>query len=158
MKRVTFTALALASLALFATAVTLWVRSYYPDDPSMGTRDSVSFTRSDPLYWVISHPGSAVFCRQEGRNWDGHELRSFKFAGISFGGSYGDDGSMLWNLVVPYWMIATAALLLPVGRGVMWRRDRVRASRIARGHCAYCGYDVRATPDRCPECGAATRG
>jgi len=51
------------------------------------------------------------------------------------------------------------SLLLPTGRAVWWSVERARRDAAAgrNGVCPACGYDLRATPDRCPECGSLTR-
>jgi hypothetical protein len=51
--------------------------------------------------------------------------------------------------VLPALVFAIPAFLLLSNR-------RKAKLRIACGLCAHCGYDIRATPNRCPECGHAT--
>jgi hypothetical protein len=52
----------------------------------------------------------------------------------------------LWLFTVPCWAVVLATAAAPAVRVLRLRRRR-------SGLCASCGYDLRATPARCPECG-----
>ena len=51
-------------------------------------------------------------------------------------------------VVVPHWSVCLATAGLPLF--AVFSRGRQRAGR-RTGRCPACGYDLRATPDRCPE-------
>jgi len=53
--------------------------------------------------------------------------------------------------VVPGWFILLTSAILPILCVICRLRRRLR---LRAGLCPRCGYDLRATPDRCPECGA----
>lgn len=70
-------------------------------------------------------------------------LSDWGFAGLS--GLRSQTG-YAWT-VIPLWMIAVPLAVLPA----VWVAVRMRSK--PAGRCRNCGYDLRATPDRCPECG-----
>jgi hypothetical protein len=51
---------------------------------------------------------------------------------------------------VPLWLVAFLGVVLPASKLFRWRRRY----RLVHSLCGSCGYDLRATPDRCPECGS----
>jgi hypothetical protein len=62
-------------------------------------------------------------------------------------------------LGIPAWAIVLIAALLPCIWMMRTRKRRLAKMRLSRSLCVHCGYDLRATPDRCPQCGetAASR-
>jgi hypothetical protein len=61
-----------------------------------------------------------------------------------------------WHVGAPLWFVVLLTGSAPalLARKV-WLRRRRRA-RLHRGASAGCGYDLRGTPHRCPECGDAS--
>ena len=57
------------------------------------------------------------------------------------------------HLVMPCWAWLAGFALMPTLRAASVVRRRYRVQRRRAGRCVYCSYDLRATPERCPECG-----
>jgi hypothetical protein len=53
---------------------------------------------------------------------------------------------------IPAWLFWLLAVPYPLYRLIDVPNNR-RRKRFAAGQCLACGYDLRHTPDRCPECG-----
>jgi hypothetical protein len=82
--------------------------------------------------------------------WDLHGFRSST-------GASGDldnhgairDLNFQYTYMISDWLVMMVFAVFPA----LWVVARVRQSRKRVGYCRSCGYDLRATPGRCPECG-----
>jgi hypothetical protein len=169
-----FTLCSAASLLLCAAVCVLWVRSYQH-------RDIVTFPQTSGIPSLVTSRGTLLVeggGRRPGppvvgmawttkgpdaigprRAQPGEPGVRVDVAAAGFGYFRTDGGAMLgatyfpaWTAAVPLVGIAVPLALLPAGW--LWSRDNRRRRRAA-GRCPACGYDLRATPARCPECGAA---
>lgn len=153
-----------------AISVAMWVRGHY-------AFEELTWTGSSARWLLSSAHGQLAFSISGGADWTGEmgfgrsvgspkpgSLTSARDAGWSRLRTHVERGGfVVWtgivgsrfvkSVVVPWWSITALMLVLPGYRVVRTAR-RVRAP----GRCAQCGYDLRATPDRCPECGAVSQG
>lgn len=66
----------------------------------------------------------------------------------------GRQGASIVQLEIPVWLFAAVGIALAVVPLIR----RLRKKFGGTGRCVQCGYDLRATPDRCPECGGVPAG
>ena len=175
MKRHLIAALALTSLLLFALAVAMWVRSYGAEDhisygrPGIG--DWAVWSRVGRLsLWIDRYDEAnalAPSAPARARGWtfstrplvrSGSQVRPGRWpdgTNGTIGFVYETDKtgrSPYTALAVPWWAIAALPATSAALAIASWTRSRRRRKL---GRCPSCGYDLRATPDRCPECGAS---
>jgi hypothetical protein len=169
--------LAALPLLLGAAVVVLWVRSYSRIDgvalhhgpfalslascPGHLTLVQATFSETKPYeqQGLIKFESSEVAELEWPWDWFRSFARSRYGVGgieVGLGGSVDPAGvrMSLRYFMLPHWL-----MLLTVGVvGTYAATPTVRSwRRNARGLCPACGYDLRASHDRCPECGAPIR-
>jgi hypothetical protein len=144
------------SLLLCLATVGMWVRSYWMMDTHVWQRPG------GKVLWMSSEGGTAVvvwppMTPQEIASHPGGDAETFTFLYFAWiTDRYG--GKPVRTLVVPYWFPTFACGLLPALRTRRSAKARAKDRRLRAGLCVRCGYDLRATTGRCPECGSGAGG
>ena len=174
MKRTLLFLLTLISVPLAALAASAWVRSHRVADRWIGTTEAMR-------YVDLTAAGGGVELRVARRYawrtpFEGHTSDTYRpevgpwyalgfdakrdvirFVGLDTGGPRWPDAPY-WMVRVPYWFV-TLLFLAPATR-LAWVHRRASRARSRRrlGLCQQCGYDLRASAVRCPECGEPVGG
>jgi hypothetical protein len=154
------------SLVLCLATAAMWVRSYFYFDTFAGYYKPAHHAQ------LSSKTGQIFVGRTAGvaPGWD--LLRGFSSLPVNALDRKGKPAGTYWAgfqlarslpgqsvhestviVAVPQWFILLLTLPGPIVLANRWRRARHRRRRPSL--CTSCGYDLRATPDRCPECGAS---
>ena len=148
------------SLLLCVAVGVLWVRA-------QRQYDSIMYRGSDRFYAFGMRPGGIHFGTQPSRPLRqtpfGWQWKSEPLAGLTFADTWqhrflglkleryeaGDE------LVLSYYLVPYPYPMILFGISpALWLWNRRRFGQVvASGLCPTCGYDLRATPERCPECG-----
>ena len=107
----------------------------------------------DDSGWTVAHQSAARFVLPDDTRW-----RRLRFGFIQSGPDRvrGVEGTTVSSTSwwVPHWFLA-AVLAMPLALWLVIARPLRARRRRALRQCVQCGYDLRASAGRCPECGAA---
>jgi hypothetical protein len=136
------------SVLLCVTAVGLWLWSYMPAHLHVtshrGALVLASVATNDRAWKTYNESGYDVVDMTQFGDVYQHFLGFAHVSGMN--GFVGEFQA----IAIPYWFIV---LLTAIGPVTVWRHRRRQLRRRQVGQCPGCGYDLRATPDHCPECG-----
>jgi hypothetical protein len=152
----------LSLLLLLATSV-LWVRGQFAAEGWIrGTeRNTFHFVSARNGLYIAWFKGmqsetSSGWFRSSPSDFSQMFAGGWRFAGLGhirtvYAASFSYAEFSAW--AIPHWILAMASAAIPLWRLVRWRESRRRKRA---GLCWACGYDLRATPGRCPECGGVS--
>lgn len=136
------------SFILCAVTMVLWVRSYLPESVHWGFRSGKGiFVFHDSMF-----PDAMLDAALRVARNPSYVRGSWNLAGIEvIHGGYNRSAQSYWMIGVPLLYV-----MIPLGAMPAWWLASIRrdAQRRKANLCRTCGYDLRASPDRCPECGA----
>ena len=182
LRRRLFAIVSVLSLILFLATVGLWVRSYWRADEYMHTRiEAYGPDRAGwSVNWILGSDTGAIYIARRVDTWGGSSHSS---SGVwnqySSDPTVSTQQELIWNgdppvlcadwsrggfhwgrintangiltfAVVPHYALTLLTALPPA---YLIRSVRRRRRRRKLGLCEHCGYELRASPERCPECG-----
>ena len=108
--------------------------------------------------WLWARSYGTVYINTFGHNSSGHKTLMLYRGKVSFiksgpapAGVMPGPSPVIWTIRAPMWPIAVLfAVALP---GIELAHRLRRHRRRKMGQCIKCGYDLRGSEDRCPECG-----
>jgi hypothetical protein len=148
-KRRIFNVLTAVSLVVCLASAALWAMSYTSLGDPYGIKPLSDWQVgiNDGQLFVIWWPAPETqFTTRGDSGWRLSYLTTIR----SFYG-YGGPTQRWWTWVVSLWFPTLLCALPPLA----WVLRLRGARRVSSDRCIRCGYDMRATPDRCPECGTA---
>jgi hypothetical protein len=175
MKRRVLNLLTAGSLLLCAAIVVLWVgvrdrTVFYSHSLESGRAKRMVLVSNGQIGWHWYRPELGMSAGPSVGPTIADTSTDLSRVGRAVSSQYGTRAVNWWGFVfargssvssgdisvtaVPLWFAFACTAILPV----VWltRVQRNRRNRCLRlSLCTACGYDLRATPDRCPECGAA---